>query len=64
MEVLIKPLVTEKMTDLSEKANRYGFVVSSPIRILIDFQSYFLDRFDLFNHNGNRNRWNRNGCDA
>jgi len=28
MEVLIKPLVTEKMTGLSEKANRYGFVVN------------------------------------
>ena len=28
MEVLIKPLVTEKMTGLSEKVNRYGFVVN------------------------------------
>ncbi|MFA8434422.1 MAG: 50S ribosomal protein L23 [Marinifilaceae bacterium] len=27
MEVLIKPLVTEKMTDLTEKLNRFGFVV-------------------------------------
>ena len=27
MNILIKPVVTEKMTDLSEKFNRYGFVV-------------------------------------
>lgn len=25
--ILIKPLVTEKMTDLMEKENKYGFVV-------------------------------------
>lgn len=28
MEVLIKPLVTEKMTILGDKLNRYGFVVN------------------------------------
>ena len=28
MEVLIKPIVTEKMTDQGEKLNRYGFVVN------------------------------------
>lgn len=27
MEILIKPLVTEKMTDQGERFNRYGFVV-------------------------------------
>lgn len=27
MSVLIKPLITEKMTDLSEKRGQYGFVV-------------------------------------
>ena len=27
MDILIKPLVTEKMADQSEKFNRYGFVV-------------------------------------
>jgi len=27
MNILIKPVVTEKMTDQSEKHNRYGFVV-------------------------------------
>ncbi len=27
MSVLIKPLVTEKMTNLSEKLNQYGFLV-------------------------------------
>ena len=29
MPVLIKPIITEKMTAGSEKYNRYGFVVSS-----------------------------------
>lgn len=27
MGVVVKPIVTEKMTDLSEKLNRYAFVV-------------------------------------
>jgi large subunit ribosomal protein L23 len=27
MDILVKPLVTEKMTDMSERFNRYGFVV-------------------------------------
>ncbi|MCO6500679.1 MAG: 50S ribosomal protein L23 [Vicingus serpentipes] len=27
MEILIKPVVTEKMTDQSEKLHRYGFIV-------------------------------------
>jgi large subunit ribosomal protein L23 len=28
MEVLVKPLITEKMTELSEKRGQYGFVVN------------------------------------
>lgn len=27
MEILLKPIVTEKMTDQSETLNRYGFIV-------------------------------------
>ena len=27
MDILVRPLVTEKMTDQSERFNRYGFVV-------------------------------------
>ncbi|MBN1819407.1 MAG: 50S ribosomal protein L23 [Prolixibacteraceae bacterium] len=27
MDILVKPIVTEKMTGLSERFNRYGFVV-------------------------------------
>jgi len=27
MDILIKPLVTEKMNELSERFNRYGFIV-------------------------------------
>lgn len=28
MSVLVKPLITEKMSELSEKRNQYGFIVS------------------------------------
>ena len=28
MNILLKPIVTEKMTDQSEKFNRYGFIVA------------------------------------
>jgi large subunit ribosomal protein L23 len=28
MDILVKPIVTEKMTSQGEKLNRYGFVVS------------------------------------
>lgn len=28
MEILLKPIITEKMTSLVEKFNRYGFVVN------------------------------------
>jgi large subunit ribosomal protein L23 len=28
MDILLKPIVTEKMTDQSEKFNRYGFIVA------------------------------------
>lgn len=27
MEIIIKPFVTEKMTSITEKQNRYGFIV-------------------------------------
>ena len=27
MNILVKPVITEKMTDLGEKLNRYGFIV-------------------------------------
>lgn len=27
MDIIIKPLITERMTELGEKLNRYGFVV-------------------------------------
>jgi large subunit ribosomal protein L23 len=27
MNIILKPVITEKMTDLGEKLNRYGFVV-------------------------------------
>lgn len=28
MEILLKPIITEKMTSVGEKFNRYGFVVN------------------------------------
>lgn len=27
MEIILKPVITEKMTDLGEKLNRFGFIV-------------------------------------
>ena len=27
MEIILKPIITEKMTGIGEKLNRYGFVV-------------------------------------
>ncbi len=27
MEIILRPIITEKMTDLGEKLNRYGFIV-------------------------------------
>ncbi len=27
MNIILKPVITEKMTDLGEKLNRYGFIV-------------------------------------
>lgn len=27
MNIIIKPVITEKMTDMGEKLNRYGFIV-------------------------------------
>jgi large subunit ribosomal protein L23 len=27
MDIILKPIVTEKMTELGEKLNRYGFIV-------------------------------------
>jgi len=29
MDILIKPIVTEKMTQMGEKLNRYGFIVDT-----------------------------------
>ena len=28
MDIIIKPIITEKMTQLGEKLNRYGFIVN------------------------------------
>jgi large subunit ribosomal protein L23 len=28
MDIIIKPVITEKMTDLGEKLNRFGFIVN------------------------------------
>ena len=28
MGIIVKPLVTEKMTSITEKSNRFGFIVS------------------------------------
>jgi large subunit ribosomal protein L23 len=44
MDILIKPIVTEKMTAMAERLNRYGFVVdrkASKLQIKIAVESLY-----------------------
>ena len=60
MDILIKPIITEKMTAQAEKLNRYGFVVAkeankleikAAVEIAVDLStdtlSHFLSRLEL-----------------
>ena len=49
MSILIKPIITEKMTDQSEKFNRFGFVVdreANKIEIRKEVESTYNVRVD------------------
>lgn len=44
MAIIIKPLVTEKMTDLADKLNRFGFVVrfdANKVEIKKEIESFY-----------------------
>ncbi len=44
MAIIIKPLVTEKMTDLTDKLNRFGFVVrfdANKIEIKREIEAFY-----------------------
>lgn len=60
MEILIKPIVTEKMTIQGEKLNRYGFIVDRSanklqIKLAVE-QMYGVKVLDVntINYNGKR----------
>ena len=52
MEILIKPIITEKMTAQAEKLNRYGFVVAkeaNKIEIKAAEEKMYGDKVDTVN---------------
>ena len=46
MSVLIKPIVTEKMTELSEKRNQFGFIVEKQAN-KIEIKKAIEDMYDV-----------------
>lgn len=68
MSVLKKPVITEKMTALTESSNRYGFVVDSnanKIQIKEAVESMYgvsVDRVNTMNYNGkHKTRYTKTG---
>lgn len=46
MEIILKPIVTEKMTDLGEKLNRFAFVVNKEAN-KIEIKKAVEDMYDV-----------------
>lgn len=68
MEIIIKPVVTEKMTDMGEKMNRYAFVVNrkaNKIQIknaVEDLYGVEVVAVNTMNYNGkSRSRFTKSG---
>ena len=68
MSVLKKPVITEKMTALTESSNRYGFIVDSnanKIQIKEAVESMYgvsVDRVNTMNYNGkHKTRYTKTG---
>ena len=68
MGIIIKPIVTEKLTDLSEKRGQYGFIVDSDankIQIKEAVEKTYnvsVTRVNTCNYHGKRKaRYTRNG---
>lgn len=68
MNILIKPLITEKMTGISEKFNRYGFIVDKKANKLQiktavqDMYSVTVDSVNTIRYAGKtKNRYTKKG---
>lgn len=68
MEILIKPIITEKMTAVVEKHNRYGFVVdrkANKIQIKKAVEKMYgvsVDRVNTMNYKGkSKSRFTKTG---
>ena len=68
MGIIIKPIVTEKMTDYSEKLNRYGFVVdrdANKIQIKAAVEQFYnvtVKNVSTINYHGKRkSRYSKSG---
>ncbi len=69
MEIIVKPIITEKMTKTTEKfSNRFGFIVNrraNKIEIKKAVESLYnvkVDRVNTMNYNGkNKSRYTKAG---
>ena len=69
MEIIVKPIITEKMTKTTEKfSNRFGFIVNkraNKIEIKKAVESLYnvkVDRVNTMNYNGkNKSRYTKSG---
>lgn len=68
MNILIKPLITEKMTSIGEKYNRYGFIVDKKANKLQiktavqDMYSVTVDTVNTIRYAGKtKNRYTKKG---
>jgi large subunit ribosomal protein L23 len=68
MEVLIKPVITEKMTNQSEQHNRYGFIVvksANKIQIKLAIEKMYdvsVDAVNTLNYAGkSKSRYTKTG---
>jgi large subunit ribosomal protein L23 len=68
MSILIEPIITEKMTDISEKLNQYGFIVdkkANKVEIKKAVESFYnvtVDSVNTMVYGGKRkNRYTKSG---
>ena len=69
MSTLKKPVITEKMTSLTEELNRYGFVVdhnANKLQIKSAIEEMYgvsVDRVNTMNYKGkHKTRYTKTGC--
>lgn len=68
MGIIIKPLVTEKMTSITEKSNRFGFIVSpeaNKVEIKNEVEALYdvtvVDVNTIRYAGKNKSRWTKSG---